>query len=74
MGTARVASDLAAYLLSLGYRREDLAFIAGLGRILPMGIGRREDQRWEDYYTPELKAHVRRTEGALFGLFPEFDV
>jgi hypothetical protein len=72
--TDRLNADLHAFLSSLGYRQEDLDFLPTLGRILPMGIGRRDDQPWEAYYTPALKQEVREQEWALFDLFPELDV
>lgn len=66
--------DLHAFLLSTGYRPKDVAFVRHLERILPMGLGRRDDQAWEGYYTPALKALVREREWVLFEMFPEFDV
>jgi hypothetical protein len=69
----RLNTDLHAFLLGMGYRREDLDFILGLGKILPGGRGRKEGQKWEKYFTPELKAEVRRMEWFFFYLFPEFD-
>jgi hypothetical protein len=65
--------DLYSYLLSKGYAHQDIAFIQGLGKILPMGKGRQDHQRWEQYYTPTLKAFIRERDWALFEMFPEFD-
>ncbi|HEU0014188.1 MAG TPA: hypothetical protein VFQ45_10915 [Longimicrobium sp.] len=71
--TERVREGLHAFLLERGYRAEDAAFILAMGRVLP-GKGRSDGQRWEGYYTPELKDRVRRRERLLLEIFPEFDV
>jgi hypothetical protein len=70
--TDRVREGLHAFLLEQGYRAEDAAFIREMGKVLP-GRGRGDDQRWERYYTPELKDRVRRRERLLLEIFPEFD-
>ena len=62
------------FLAQNDYRAEDISFIVGEERILPRGKGRNAEQQWEPYYTPELKAMVRRKEEFIFKLFPEFDV
>jgi hypothetical protein len=41
--------------------------------VLPQGRGRDKDQKWEKYYSPELKKLVRQKDWLLFELFPEFD-
>jgi hypothetical protein len=70
--------ELHDFLLGAGYAAEDISFILGLGKIRPEtpaeGQARADHQRWEDYYTPELKRVVRRRERHLFTVFPEFDV
>lgn len=71
--TERVREGLHAFLVEQGYRPEDAAFVLEMGKVLP-GKGRRDDQRWERYYTPELKARVRRRERLLLEIFPDFDV
>lgn len=71
--TDRLGEGLHAFLLDHGYRAEDVAFIREMGKVLP-GRGRNDDQRWERYYTPELKDRVRRRERLLLEIFPEFDV
>lgn len=70
--TDRVREGLHAFLLDRGYRAEDAAFILQMGKVLP-GKGRRDDQRWERYYTPALKDRVRRRERLLMDIFPAFD-
>lgn len=72
--TEQLNDGLYQFLLARGYAEADLCFIPGLGKILPGGKGRRRDQSWERYYTPELKQQVRRQEQMIFALFPEFDV
>jgi hypothetical protein len=71
--THRLNQEVHDFLLGMGYRGEDLEFILGLGKILPGGRGRAGGQRWEKYYTPELKDEVRKKEWLFFALFPEFD-
>lgn len=72
--TDRLNQELCDFLYSMGYHQEDLAFLPDLGRILPMGIGRREDQHWEKYYTSDTKELIRAKDWALFEFFPEFDI
>lgn len=62
------------FLARNDYAQADISFILGEEKILPRGKGRKLDQKWERYYTPELKMTVRRKEEFLFKLFPEFDV
>ncbi len=62
------------FLLSKEYDADDLQFIREMGRVLPGGKGRSQDQTWEKYYTPELKQFVRQKERFLFTHFPEWDV
>ena len=72
--TESLNADLSLALASFGYRDEDLAFIEAMDKVLPMGIGRRDDQHWEIYYTPELAASVRAADDPLFRMFPSYDV
>lgn len=62
------------FLSGMNYEHDDIEFILELGKILPRGKGRSGEQKWERYYTPELKDDIRRKERFLFALFPEFDV
>ncbi|MBW8876570.1 MAG: sulfotransferase family 2 domain-containing protein [Acidobacteria bacterium] len=72
--TARLRQGLHDFLLGFGHRPEDLAFILSSERVLPdMGGRRPEGDRWESYYTPELKDFVRTRERLIFRLFPEFE-
>jgi hypothetical protein len=71
--THRLNQELHAFLVGMGYPPEEVAFVLGLGKILPGGRGRTAAQPWQKYYTPELKREVREREWLLFSLFPEFD-
>ncbi|HEX5726024.1 MAG TPA: hypothetical protein VFX98_11200 [Longimicrobiaceae bacterium] len=71
--TDRLREGLHAFLLDRGYRPGDVQFVLEMGKVLP-GKGRSDEQRWERYYTPELKARVRRRERLLLEIIPEFDV
>lgn len=62
------------FLSGMDYEHRDIEFILGLGKILPRGRGRSGEQKWERYYTPELKRDIRHKERFIFALFPEFDV
>jgi hypothetical protein len=72
--TGRLNEGLHDFLAGMAYAAEDLAFIRDLQKILPRGKGRDATQRWESFYTPELKALVRTREHGLLAMFPEFDV
>jgi len=72
--TERLNRDLYDFLAREGYGVEDISFILEEGKILPRGRGRGAAQKWESYYTPELRAWVRDREDFIFRLFPEFDV
>lgn len=71
--TDQLNRGLYDFLLRLGYDEEDVRFVAAMERVLPRGKGRGAAQKWERYYTPELRREVRRRERLLFTLFPEFD-
>jgi hypothetical protein len=62
------------FLIRMEYPEEDVRFILDLGKILPQGKGRTKGQKWEKYYTPELRQRVRRSDRLIFTMFPEFDV
>jgi len=62
------------FLLQQGFRRREIEFILEAGKVRPPGSDRSEAQKWQSYYTPELKARIRRKERMLFDLFPEYDV
>lgn len=72
--TQRLNQELYDFLLGMGYRADDLAFVIDHPRVLPQGKGRSEAQKWQSYYSPELKRLVRQKDRLLFAVFPEFDV
>lgn len=65
---------LHAFLLERGHAPEALAFILDAEKIYPAEGGRAPEDRWETYYTPELKRLVRTRERLIFSLFPQYDV
>lgn len=71
--TDRLREGLHAFLLEQGFPPADAAFVLEMEKVLP-GKGRRDDQRWEGYYTPELRERVRRRERLLLEILPELDV
>lgn len=66
--------QLHEFLLGLDYRPEEVAFILDHAPVRPAGSTRTASQKWEQYYTPGLKAEVRRRERLLFALYPQWDV
>lgn len=73
LATDRLNVELHDALLDAGYPAPDIAFIRTAEKVRPATSLRRDDQRWQDYYDPELKAFVRERERMLFELFPQFD-
>jgi hypothetical protein len=73
--TGNLRRELHDYLISVGQKPEDVAFILGSERILPDdGLhDRPEGDPWETYYTPALKEYVRTRERLIFRHFPDFD-
>jgi hypothetical protein len=72
--TERLNAELRAWLTGVGYAPERTAFLEKQDRIYPEGSKRTKDMDWHGYYTPELKAAVRRRERLLFAVFPEYDL
>ncbi len=72
--THKLNRELYEYLLGKTYKEQDVKFILDSERILPMGKGRSAEQKWEHYYTAELKRFVRERERLIFDFFPEFDL
>ncbi|MDC0711356.1 hypothetical protein POL68_22995 [Stigmatella sp. ncwal1] len=66
--------ELHAFLREAGHAPEDIAFILDAAKIYPEEGGRAPEDRWESYYTPELKHLVRTRERLIFELFPQYDV
>ena len=72
--TENLNRELYNFLTSMGYAEEDLRFIPNLDKILPSGKGRNPEQKWQKYYSPELKQAIRRKDRLLFTMFPAFDI
>lgn len=72
--TDRLNQDLHDFLIGMGFDRADVDPILEMEKILPQGKGRAAHQRWEAYYTDELKRSVRQRDRLLFAIFPEWDV
>src|SRR5918996_333485 len=53
-------------LLRYGYREQDIGFILDENKTRPPGSRRGDGQRWQDYFTPELEADIRRRERLLY--------
>jgi hypothetical protein len=64
--------ELHDFLLNQGYDRQSLNFILDHKRVYSSSGGRTAEQKWESYYTDELKAYVRHRERLLFQLFPQY--
>jgi hypothetical protein len=64
--TESLNQDLYDCLLRYGYGEEEIAFILDAKKIRPPGSRRGEGQRWQDYFTPELEADIRRRERLLY--------
>lgn len=71
--THRLNQGLYDFLLKMEYPNDSIKFILSKEKVLPLGKGRTADQKWEKYYTPELKELVRKKDWFLFELFPEFN-
>jgi hypothetical protein len=72
--TDQLNQGLHDFLIETGYQRDEIAFILEHEKIFPKEGGRSEAQKWQKYYTPELKAWLRHRERMLFEMFPNFDV
>jgi hypothetical protein len=72
--TENLNKELWDFLLQMGYPSRKLESILELGKIRPTDeVKHRPDYDWKKYYTPELKAFVRKREGLIFSLFPRYD-
>lgn len=58
--TNELNKGLHGFLLQHGYAEENLRFIFDMQRVLPLGKGRSDAQRWEKYFNPELKRSTLR--------------
>lgn len=71
--THKLNQQLYEFLLQQGYPEESIHSIIAKKKVLPQGKGRKKEQAWEKYYTPELKVLVRKKDWMLFQLFSEFE-
>ena len=71
--TNQLNQDLYDFLLKTGFSESNLDYILTTPKIMPREGGRSSEQKWEKYYTPELKSYIRERESLLFALFPEFN-
>jgi hypothetical protein len=69
----RLNQSLYELLLGLGHSPEEIAFVRSAEKVFPVEGGRDLEDRWQDYYTPEIRDSVRTRERLLFELFPQFD-
>lgn len=75
--TNSLNQDLFEFLANVGYDSKNLNFIIEHDKVMPSTApksGRREEQKWEKYYTTETKQIVREKERILFSIFPKFDI
>jgi hypothetical protein len=66
--------NLHRFLCEMGYAKPEIDFVLNSGKILPPTSKRPADNKWETYYTPELKSWIRQREELIFRLFPQFDI
>jgi hypothetical protein len=69
----RLNQSLYELLLGFGHSPEEIAFVRSAQKVFPVEGGRDLEDRWQDYYTPEIRDTVRTRERLLFELFPQFD-
>jgi hypothetical protein len=66
-------TELVSVLEDFGLSRKSLDFIINQPKIRPPKSQRSDEQKWEKYYTPELKEFVREKDRIFFKIFPEYD-
>ena len=71
--TDNLNRELHDTLVDFGFEPAETAFILESEKVLPPEGGRRPEQTWERYYSPETKRRFRESERLLFAMFPEFD-
>ncbi len=61
--------DLYSYLLSRGYKKNDIEFILYKGKVQPReGTRRKENSRWNDYFSEKLLIRTQAKEKLLFDI------
>jgi hypothetical protein len=74
INTKNLNQNLYDFLQANGYEEADIEFILQMKKVLPLGKGSEKERKRDEYFTPELKAEIRRKDRILFEMFPEFDV
>jgi Sulfotransferase family len=69
----RLNEALYELLLGFGHAPEEIDFVRSADKVFPVEGGRAPGDRWESYYTPEIRDYIRTRERLLFQLFPQFD-
>lgn len=60
------------FLKQIDFNEDEINFIIKKEKVLPLGKGRTKEQKWEKYYTEDLKQLIVKKDRLLFELFPEF--
>lgn len=69
----RLNESLYELLVEFGHSPAAIGFIRTAEKIFPVEGGRAPGDRWQGYYTPEIRQFIRTRERLLFDLFPQFD-
>jgi hypothetical protein len=70
---ARLGEELGTFLEDMGYSPTEVETARTTAGSIASEFGPALEDAWAPYYTPELRAYVRRKERWLFEWFPEFD-
>jgi len=70
----RLNDALYELLLGLGHPAADIGFIRSAEKVFPAEGGREPGDRWQRYYTPEIRDYIRTRERLLFELFPQYEM
>lgn len=70
--THNLNTRLYDFLKEMGFEEDKIKFIIKKEKVLPLGKGRTKEQKWEKYYTEDLKQLILNKDRLLFELFPEF--
>lgn len=70
--TSGLNRQLYNYFRQLDYAPSDLDFILQKEKVLPQGKGRSKDQKWQKYYSDELRQLIWEKDAPLFRLIPQF--
>jgi hypothetical protein len=69
----RLNEALYELLLGFGHPPGEIDFVRSAEKVFPVEGGRVSQDRWQSYYTPEIRDFVRTHERLLFELFPQYD-